>query len=382
MLDIAWDRLEDFLSEYQEICIMIAGIIVIIILISIFISFRMKMRNQERILQKAQIQEERYRILAEISNDILFEYDIFSDQMVYSDKYTENFGRKATIERFAELKEEVQYVYKEDVFAFENFCKLLGGEKQKLEAEYRMKRSSGDYVWCYVCGQTIYDSMNNPVKVVGKLSNIDIQKREVEKLQFKAEMDAMTRIYNKVATKERINNFIKNSRNQDKHALLIVDMDNFKKINDTFGHLKGDEVLKEGVGHLKNMFRGDDIIGRIGGDEFVVFMSNVTSREDIVNKAKSIGKAFRKTYSEDGEEVTVSASIGISIFPMDGDDYEELLDKSDKALYEVKKNGKNGFCFYHEQKRRKKQVFNQEYLLFLMIHTSMLEEINWLINKE
>ena len=212
MLDIAWDRLEDFLSEYQEICIMIAGIIVIIILISIFISFRMKMRNQERILQKAQIQEERYRILAEISNDILFEYDIFSDQMVYSDKYTENFGRKATIERFAELKEEVQYVYKEDVFAFENFCKLLGGEKQKLEAEYRMKRSSGDYVWCYVCGQTIYDSMNNPVKVVGKLSNIDIQKREVEKLQFKAEMDAMTRIYNKVATKERINNFIKNSR--------------------------------------------------------------------------------------------------------------------------------------------------------------------------
>ena len=350
MLDIAWDRLEDFLSEYQEICIMIAGIIVIIILISIFISFRMKMRNQERILKKAQIQEERYRILAEISNDILFEYDIFSDQMVYSDKYTENFGRKATIERFAELKEEVQYVYKEDVFAFENFCKLLGGEKQKLEAEYRMKRSSGDYVWCYVCGQTIYDSMNNPVKVVGKLSNIDIQKREVEKLQFKAEMDAMTRIYNKVATKERINNFIKNSRNQDKHALLIVDMDNFKKINDTFGHLKGDEVLKEGVGHLKNMFRGDDIIGRIGGDEFVVFMSNVTSREDIVNKAKSIGKAFRKTYSEDGEEVTVSASIGISIFPMDGDDYEELLDKSDKALYEVKKNGKNGFCFYHEQK--------------------------------
>lgn len=350
MLDIAWDRLEGFLSEYQEICIMIAGIIVIIILISIFISFRMKMRNQERILQKAQIQEERYRILAEISNDILFEYDIFSDQMVYSDKYTENFGRKATIERFAELKEEVQYVYKEDVFAFENFCKLLGGEKQKLEAEYRMKRSSGDYVWCYVCGQTIYDSMNNPVKVVGKLSNIDIQKREVEKLQFKAEMDAMTRIYNKVATKERINNFIKNSRNQDKHALLIVDMDNFKKINDTFGHLKGDEVLKEGVGHLKNMFRGDDIIGRIGGDEFVVFMSNVTSREDIVNKAKSIGKAFRKTYSEDGEEVTVSASIGISIFPMDGDDYEELLDKSDKALYEVKKNGKNGFCFYHEQK--------------------------------
>lgn len=343
-------ELPDFIVEYQDLSILICGSVIVIALIILFICLRIKMKKQAKILQGARIQEEKYRVLAEISNDILFEYDIFSDEMVYTDKYTENFGRKAKIERFAELKEEMQYVYKDDVFAFENFCKLLGGEKQKLEVEYRMKRLSGDYVWCYVCGQTIYDATNSPIKIVGKLTNIDIQKREVEKLQFKAEMDAMTRVYNKVATRERINAFINNSRKQDKHALLIVDMDNFKKVNDTFGHLKGDEALKEGVSHLKSMFRGDDIIGRIGGDEFVVFMSNVTSREDIVNKAKSIGKAFRKTYSEDGHEVTVSASIGISIYPMDGSEYEELLDKSDKALYEVKKNGKNGFCFYHEDR--------------------------------
>lgn len=339
-----------FFEENQDISFMIGGIALIIVLIIVFIGLRAKMRNQGKVLQKARIGEEKYRILAEISNDILFEYDIFSDEMTYTDKFMENFGRKGQIERFAEIREEAQYVYKEDITAFENFCKLLGGEKQKFEVEYRMKRLSGDYVWCYVCGQTIFDVTNKPVKIVGKLSNIDIQKKEVEKLQFKAEMDAMTHIYNKVATRERINMFIQNSRKQDKHALLIVDMDNFKKINDTFGHLKGDEVLKYGVGHLKNMFRGDDIIGRIGGDEFVVFMSNVTSREDIVNKAKSIGQAFLKTYSQDGEEVTVSASIGISIYPIDGRDYEELLDKSDKALYEVKKNGKNGFCFYHEDK--------------------------------
>lgn len=341
---------QEFMKNYQEICVLIAGIVVIVVLIIIFISLRIKIKNQENILQKSRIQEEKFRILAEISNDILFEYDIFSDQMVYTDKYTENFGRKATIERFAELKEELQYVYKEDVFKFDNFCKMLGGEKQKIEVEYRMKRASGDYVWCCVTGQTIYDAMNNPIKVIGKLSNIDMQKREVERLQFKAEKDPMTGIFNKVATRDNINKLINKSRKQDKHALLIVDMDNFKKINDTFGHLKGDEVLKDGVSHLSSMFRGDDIIGRIGGDEFVVFMSNVTSREDIVNKARNIGKAFRKTYSDDANSVTVSASIGISIYPLDGSNYEELLDKSDKALYEVKKNGKNGFCFYHEEK--------------------------------
>lgn len=340
----------EFIANYPSFSITLVAVILIMILIIVFIVLRIKIRNQESILRGAKIEEEKYRILAEISNDILFEYDIFADIMTYADKFSENFGRKAKIERFAELKEEMNYIYKDDIPAFQNFCKLLGGEKQKLEVEYRTKGKDGEYVWCYVCGQTIYDYTNNPIKIVGKLSNIDLQKREVEKLQFKAEMDAMTHIYNKVATRERVNQFIKNSRKQDKHALLIVDMDNFKQINDTFGHLKGDEVLKEGVAHLKNMFREDDIVGRIGGDEFVVFMSNVTSKEDIVNKARNIGRAFSRTHTENGKTVSVSASIGISIYPMDGDDYEELLDKSDKALYEVKKNGKNGFCFYHEER--------------------------------
>lgn len=352
MLRFDMDQLIDMFEkvwEYQSIILTVGGLILVILLIYALTSYRSKVKKQEKVLEELKVQEETYRIMAEISNDILFEYHIFEDLMVFSSKFPENFGRKGTMERYAELKEEIQFIHKDDTPAFESFCKLLGGEKQKFEVEFRMKKLAGDYVWCYVCGQTVYNTTTNvPLKVVGKLANIDMQKREVEKLQFKAEMDAMTKIYNKVATREKINACIENSRKQDKHALLIVDMDNFKKINDTFGHLKGDEVLKEGVGHLKNMFRGDDIIGRIGGDEFVVFMSNVTSREDIVKKARSIGKAFLKTHSQDGVDVTVSASIGISIYPMDGGDYEELLDKSDKALYEVKKNGKNGFCFYHE----------------------------------
>lgn len=328
---------------------LIAAVFLIILLV-IFISLRIKMKNQEIILRSAKIEEEKYRILAEISNDIIFEYEIFSDTITYAEKYTENFGRKFKIERFAELKEELEYIHKDDIFAYENYCKQLGGGKQKLEAEYRIKDISGEYVWCYVYGQTIYDYTNKPIKIIGKLANIDMQKKEVEKLQFKAEMDPMTHIYNKATTKEKINKYIGNSRKQDKHALLIVDMDNFKTINDTFGHLKGDEVLKTAVGHLKHMFREEDIVGRIGGDEFVIFMSNITSREDIVNKARNIGEAFAKTYSEDGKDVSVSASIGIAIYPIDGDDYNELLDKADKALYDVKKNGKNGYCFYHESK--------------------------------
>ena len=89
--------LQQFFSEYQEVCIMLAGCVMIIVLIIIFLGIRVKMRNQERVMRAAKIQEEKYRILAEISNDILFDYDIFADEMVYSEKYTENFGRKNRI---------------------------------------------------------------------------------------------------------------------------------------------------------------------------------------------------------------------------------------------------------------------------------------------
>ena len=114
-----------FFEENQDVSFMIGGIALIIVLIIVFIGLRAKMRNQGKVLQKARIGEEKYRILAEISNDILFEYDIFSDEMTYTDKFMENFGRKGQIERFAEIREEAQYVYKEDITAFENFCKLL-----------------------------------------------------------------------------------------------------------------------------------------------------------------------------------------------------------------------------------------------------------------
>lgn len=326
----------DLMERYQDIIITVGGILLIIILIIIFISSRRKMKKQEKILQNARIQEEKYRILAEISNDILFEYDIFSDTMNFSDKFLENFGRKGSMERFAELKEEAQFIHKDDTIAFENFCKLLGGEKQKLEVEFRMKRLSGDYVWCYVCGQTIYNAAYEPLKIVGKLSNIDMQKREVEKLQFKAEMDAMTRIYNKVATRERINALIQNSRKQDKHALLIVDMDNFKKINDTFGHLKGDEVLKEGVEHLKNMFRGDDIIGRIGGDEFaaVAIVKEEAMGEQIRDRIILASKMFNQISDK---PYYIEVSIGYVVFRWESSlELNQMLSKADYMLYESK----------------------------------------------
>lgn len=317
-----------------------------VVLLVVFLIFRLKIKNQEYLRQIAEMEQERYRIAAEIANDILFEYDIKEDSMRYADKYAEIFGRNQQFYRYTECMEEEEYIHAEDFGAFERYLKLLLGGKQMVEAEYRMRDAAGDFVWCHVFGKTIYDNKHQPVKIIGKLVNIDNQKKELERLQRKAQLDPYTNIYNKMVTKERIEGKIQTSRPQDKHAFLILDIDDFKTINDVKGHLVGDEVIAKIVGQLKKMFRDNDIIGRVGGDEFVVFMTRISSRDDVEKKIISLLTAISSRSREDDLEMDISCSIGISVFPMDGDCYEELMDKADKALYNVKNSGKGAFGFF------------------------------------
>lgn len=336
----------EFIAAYPKVYAIMGVVLCLIILLVVFFILRLKIKNQEYLTRMARIEKERYRIAAEISNDILFEYDIRMDTMEYADKYKEIFGRDPFIYHYTDFWEQEEHIHPEDHNDFERYCKLLQGSKQMVEAEFRMMDGTGEYVWCHVRGKTIYDSKNNPIKIIGKLVNIDIQKKELEKLQRKSQLDPYTNVYNKIVVKERITERMRVSRPQDKHAMLILDIDNFKSINDTEGHLVGDQVIEKIVHQLKRMFRDEDIIGRIGGDEFVVFMNRINTREDISKKVDQLQLAISGHSREEDLNVDVSCSIGITIFPMDGDSYEELLDKADKALYEVKKNGKGNYNFY------------------------------------
>jgi PAS domain S-box/diguanylate cyclase (GGDEF) domain len=297
---------------------------------------------------KAKMEEEKYRVIAEISNDILFEYDIKSDTMCHAEKFREIFGRTPDVYRYTEDGEELQYIHEEDKSVFENYCNLLHGQKQIVEAEFRIMDANGQYVWCHVRGKTIYNGNNVPIKIIGKIVNIDIQKKELDKLQFKAQMDPLTNVYNKIVTKEKINQYLRDSSPEDQHALMVIDIDDFKQINDSYGHLQGDKVLSAAVTHIKYMFREEDVVGRVGGDEFVVFMNHVTSTEDIAKKAIHLEHAFQNSCREDDEKIEVSGSIGIAIYPKDGATYDELFEKADKALYDVKLKGKNNYSFYIE----------------------------------
>ncbi len=154
--------------------------------------------------------------------------------------------------------------------------------------------------------------------------------------------DGLSGLYNKKTTEELI---IKNLTKVDNGALMVIDVDNFKSINDTFGHLYGDMVIKQLASVLRSIFQKSDILGRVGGDEFFVFLRNYNDKGVLDARANDICREFRKTYEHNGQSVSISSSIGIATTD-DSLDFEELYKKADVALYETKANGKNGFTFF------------------------------------
>jgi diguanylate cyclase (GGDEF)-like protein len=209
----------------------------------------------------------------------------------------------------------------------------------------RFREADGSYQYCSLSSTVVYNKKRKPYKSIGFIENIDKQVRHENLLLQKANTDTLTGFYNKAAAETFISEIILSSSNESLHALMCIDLDNFKCINDLFGHLYGDSVLIEMSGNMKNLFRTNDVLGRFGGDEFVIFIRDIPNIGFLNEKAAELNKRLNKTYEKDGTESTVSASIGIALFPSDGTTYSALYKKADEASYEAKKSGKNTHIF-------------------------------------
>jgi diguanylate cyclase (GGDEF)-like protein len=152
-------------------------------------------------------------------------------------------------------------------------------------------------------------------------------------------------------------------------TLLVMDIDNFKRINDSYGHIAGDNTLRIFAKILKRHSRETDIVGRIGGDEFVVFFVDVVDREIITQRARELLDNLERQLTEIGYGQNCSASIGIAVYPFDGKEYNTLYNNADKSLYYVKRNGKNNFGFYSDEKGEETH----------QIHTTDLNNIRCMI---
>ncbi len=166
---------------------------------------------------------------------------------------------------------------------------------------------------------------------------------------YQALHDPLTGLPNRNLFNDRVDNILQLAkRNGERFAVMFLDLDGFKEVNDSFGHEAGDLILQSVTQRLKLLLRSSDTLARLGGDEFLLLFPRIKGRADVITVATKINNDFTQAYSVLGKDVYLSASMGISIYPEDGDNARTLIKNADIAMYNVKSQGKNGFCFYSD----------------------------------
>lgn len=302
-------------------------------------------------------EKEKYEIVEEISDDILFSYDVVADVFECSAKILRGVGTRTKIDNAIETFTYGDVLDHRDVPAFIlALSNALSGKKINV-FDARVINNRGDGVWHRIKFAVIYGDDGNATKFIGTMTDIDKEKKEKSRLISQAETDQLTGFLNKISTSLKIGETIREYP-EDDGALLLLDLDDFKKLNDTYGHQVGDNFLRTFTGKLFLQFSANDVLGRIGGEEFVVY---VNSRSENGSDIKSIAERAAKNILEicrsvkiDGvdEDKVFTCSVGIAMYPHDGASYTELYEKADNAMYTVKRSGKNNYAFYKTEEMK------------------------------
>lgn len=248
---------------------------------------------------------------------------------------------EAAIESIVDKECEAAKFYRNFVPAF--LWNIYSGGKMNLSFKYQRILSDGSVRWVHNDVRFLTDVDSGHLCVMLSAKDIHAEKQEEQNLYTAAKLDRMTMLLNRQTTMESIQSILE--REHDKtHVLYMIDIDNFKILNDTLGHQAGDEFLISLSGELKKVFRESDVVGRIGGDEFFALMRSVNGMHKMVEKAKELLSTIQEVCTN-YPSIPLSGSIGISIYPENGKTLDELYGQADGALYQAKRKGKNQFVF-------------------------------------
>ncbi|WP_215648214.1 diguanylate cyclase domain-containing protein [Desulfovibrio desulfuricans] len=304
--------------------------------------------EQKRMQEELEQEKERYRILLEQSQDIFFDVDTEKRQFRCSPNFLLKFGREAT-PLFNETGRPTNrhIIHPEDLPALNELRRRIRSGNPTAFAVMRIPTAEGRYIWCRVQATRI-SKQDAPLRLVGKIVDIDEEVRRRAELERRTQRDSLTDLLNKTAFRDKICAAMPARPQQDKtDALLFLDLDNFKLINDTFGHVRGDAALLEASDALKRIFRNADAVGRFGGDEFCVFVRDIT-RAALKERAEALLSELHRFIEHEGQRVEITTSIGIYLFDGTEASYDVALHRADNAQYLAKQAGKNCYRFYDE----------------------------------
>jgi diguanylate cyclase (GGDEF)-like protein/PAS domain S-box-containing protein len=299
-------------------------------------------KNAEEVTRES---EERFRSLTLLSSDMYWEQD---EEL----RFTKFSGTGSTrvnsnnLPYIGKKRWEQNYVNM-NAEDWERHIELLEARQPFKDLELCRLDESGKKVWISISGEPVLDAAGRFKGYRGVGKDITARKVDEEHIQYLANHDTLTALPNRSMFSEIVNLAIHSARRYHRaFAVLFVDLDRFKIINDTLGHEAGDDLLKEMAHRLKTTVRASDVVARLGGDEFVVLVQEVAEAKDVEIVARKLLAALMRPVLIDRQEYRVTASIGIAMFPSDGADEQALMKNADIAMYAAKEEGKNTHKFY------------------------------------
>jgi diguanylate cyclase (GGDEF)-like protein/PAS domain S-box-containing protein len=316
-------------------------------------------KNIKRMQAQIEESERRYRFIVSYSPDIIYMIDHKGFFTFINDRITDLLGYRPEDligEHFSAL------VHEDDLATAEHiFNERRTGDRASQNVELRLKSTDPDVqpltfesssIVIELCSMGIYENRSDGTPYLGTYGvarDISDRKKDQEMIHFQAYHDLLTRLPNRELFLDRLNLSISQAgRNNSKLAVLFLDMDGFKFINDSLGHVIGDNLLQRVAYRLQETLRDTDTVSRIGGDEFNILIPELQNRDEAGLVSQKILDAFSRPILLDHHEITISFSIGISLYPDDASSTEELIKNADMAMYHIKGRGKNGYEYFSD----------------------------------
>ncbi|MBS7528028.1 EAL domain-containing protein [Fusibacter paucivorans] len=296
--------------------------------------------------EKLSASEERYRLVLESVKSGVWDYDINSDTVFFSSRFYTLTGREK-LEETHPFSFFMQLIHPSDQAGFlKSLQDYLDRKTSKFQVEFRLKDVDDHYLWLASSGKAVWDG-DTPLKMVGSLMDITASKADQDKILELAYYDSVTHLPNKAKLEDFTNTWL--SQHHQKLALIYLDIDNFKMINDAIGHKLGDAFLIQIAERLKTLKPHLQMISRIGGDEFCFVVTQFENRYQLHALSEKILELIRTPWHSNDREFFITGSIGIAIAPDHGNNLDTLLKKADTAMYASKNAGRNQCTLFHEQ---------------------------------
>lgn len=307
--------------------------------------------DKKRAEEELHIANNRLKLAIEGAGEGVWQVDVKRNKISYSPLFEQIVGRSR-----AELGDDPDnwfaLVHPEDLPRCRTLLtRHLEGKTPSYSCEYRVRRKDGNWMWLHSRGVLVEKSATGePLRVAGMVKDITERKESDERIWNLANFDTLTGLPNRQMFRDRLNQEVLNTRRRNSAAaLLFIDLDGFKQVNDLFGHDAGDMLLLQAAQRIKQCVRDTDTVARLGGDEFTIILGDLHSTDHVEQVAQKVLDTLARPFSIGSEKAFLSGSIGISLCPNDAETPEELIRKADQAMYAAKRGGKNQFSYFTQE---------------------------------